>query len=401
MVAIFLTVYICLDLGIFMYVSKMNKSLFNAYTVEIANEILVRLLPFLLMIKSYYKFGTTLFTFCFILYISTIFKYIGYYLGYRTRILNFRIKRQKYATSKYSFMLKCTVVIGIIAFLLLGYSGVGILTWITDSRKAYMTGRTGNGIYYVLFQLSIIVAAILILCITYWKRRKSYLYMYIGGIVASYFTGSKMMILGIIVIYLFYRDMFVKTLNMKKTIILGIGGLLGIVLLMRIQSNINLLDYSDYYSNFLRLLQYSKGEEWSFYQGKILGEKLFWSVIPRAIYSGKPHIYGYSRIINLFYHESIIIAGNTPSFSQFAVPYADFGILGICLEFLCKGYFSGFLERYLRDDMKRNGITFNIFFTYCICFIASPLNFGILFFVIFLLGMNMVQRIKCSIKMKL
>ena len=383
--------YLILYFHVFFTICKKNKSLFNSYTVDSANEILIRYIPFILNIGIYVSnYHEAIILFFIILYSSTLSKFIGYMLGskisLRYKIIDEQLPYKKY---KYKNLRKLCFIVGIIAFIFLGLNGVGVKEWIINPRNAYMHGRSGNGIYYVLFQLSIIISAILFLCDLYYKREKKYRYIF--WIIISYFTGSKMQILGIILIYFFYKDIFVRKINIKKTIIICVFGLVAVMALMFIQSNITLLNYSDYYFNFIRLLDYSLNEKWTFFTGKISLENVIWGLIPRALYPDKPYIYGYSKIINIFYPEKVILDGNTPSFSQFCLVYVDFGVIGVCITFFLKGILYGFLENYLRKRLKNKGMSFNVFFTYCICFIVSPLNFGIIYFFIFYLVMHYIQ----------
>lgn len=383
--------YLILYFYVFFTICKKNKSLFNSYTVDSANEILIRYIPFILNIGIYVSnYHEAIILFFIILYSSTLSKFIGYMLGskisLRYKIIDEQLPYKKY---KYKNLRKLCFIVGIIVFIFLGLNGVGVKEWIINPRNAYMHGRSGNGIYYVLFQLSIIISAILFLCDLYYKREKKYRYIF--WIIISYFTGSKMQILGIILIYFFYKDIFVRKINIKKTIIICVFGLVAVMALMFIQSNITLLNYSDYYFNFIRLLDYSLNEKWTFFTGKISLENVIWGLIPRALYPDKPYIYGYSKIINIFYPEKVILDGNTPSFSQFCLVYVDFGVIGVCITFFLKGILYGFLENYLRKRLKNKGMSFNVFFTYCICFIVSPLNFGIIYFFIFYLVMYYIQ----------
>lgn len=390
--------YLIFDLCVFLLICKKNKSMFNSYTVETANELIIRYIPFLLNLGIYLtNYKKSLYIFLFILYSSTLCKMGGYLFGFKLFFPYIRLKNQLYySVCKYKMMRKIAILFCIVTFILLGVNGVGVKEWIFNSRNAYMTGRTGNGIYYVLFQLSLIVIAVLLLCEKNYYKKSLYKYWLV--ILGSVLTGSKNMILGIILIYFFYRDMFVKKMSIKKVVFIGIAGLISIMMLLKIQSNITLADYSDYYSNFIRLLDYSMNDEWNFYKGKITIENLLWGMIPRSLYSNKPYIYGYSKIINLFYPENVILAGNTPSFSQYCISYADFGVSGICLSFFIKGIFRGFLENNLRKNMKFYGISFNIYFTYCVCFIVTPLNFGIIYFILFYTLIYFMQKYLLNLK---
>lgn len=395
---VILVCYLFTSMVLYLRVSKKNHSFLNSYTIETANELFIRLCPLILTLDHYRNMNEAVRYFCIILYGTAICKYIGYMCGYKTKLNIFKIEPQYYAIKKYRILFKAAIAVGIISFLLLGVNGVGVKAWIVNPRLSYMQGRIGNGIFYVLFQLSLIVSIILTICDSFYHRKERNKFIWI--VMASYFTGSKMLMLGIILIYIYYRDMCIKKISMKNVVCLGIIGMVGLIMLLSIQSGISLLKYSDYYSNFLRLIEYSKGKNWNYFRGDILKENLIWSMIPRKLYNNKPYIYGYSRIINIFYNEAIIKAGNTPSFSQFAIAYADFGIVGTYISFFMKGLFKGVVEKYLRFNIEKRGTNFNMFFLYSVLFVVSPLNFGFIFLMIFLCFMNIIQKIYFRIRIK-
>lgn len=390
-----LIIYILLYIFIYIAVSRLNKSWLNAYTYTTANEIIIKTVPFLLSINRYSKeYNEAIWLFIIILFESVICKYIGYYLGYRKVHLHIPVKQQYYATYKYKFMLKVSLIIGVISFIILGYRGIGIKTWLLNPRFAYIHGRRGNGLFYVLLQLSIIASAVLILSIAKYYKNKPY--GYIGIIFFAYFTGSKMIILGLILLYVYYKDLFIKKINLRELSKVGVIGLLGVIILLRMQSNTTFLRYSDYYSNFLKLLKYSLDSKWDFFNGNLTREHFMWSYIPRTFFPQKPYIYGSLRVTAIFYGERIILEGNTPSFSQFVLPYADYGILGVGVAFFLKGLFAGKVEAQLRNGMKKYGISFNYFIIYCLLFIIPPATFGMPLLIMCYLCIYIVQKIKIT-----
>lgn len=391
-IQVILFFYIILKLLVYIVISRKNNSWFNSFTKNIAITILIRMIPFLLMISKYVAYEKSIYVFIRILYVSTICEFVGYCIGSRHAIRKIPIRPQKIDANKNKAVLNIFVIIGIISFFILGFKGIGVTAWLTDSRMAYIKGRTGNGIFYVMVQLSIVVCAIYLMQLIYKKKAKAYTYVWI--IIAAWFTGSKQAILGLGLYFIFFWDFFIKKIRMKKVVILGIFGFIAMLFLLKVQANINLLEYSDYYSNFLRFVDYSLSKKFEFYHGKLSWEQTVWSLIPRQLYPNKPHIYGHSRIISIFYPEEIILRGNTPSFSEFGILYADFGMKGIVFNYFFNGLFRGILEKYLKSNFKARGLEFNYFFTYCIFFVFRPMNFGWLFFVLFMILINNIVRLK-------
>lgn len=393
-VIIFFLIYLVIDIIIYLKISKINASYFNSYTLDLVLTVLIRLLPFMFSLHFYSNDSLKqIYVLIVILYLSTVSRYIGYLLGRKIKVKQFRINGQIEANKRYGNYLFISNIISISSFLILAFSGVGIKEWIFNSRYAYMTGRNGNGIWYILFELFIIVSLILSLCIAKNTTNKKKYLLVAFPLIESYFTGSKGFFIGICVLIIFFIDRFEKRIELKKVIGLGIVGLLFVCILLSVQSNLSLLEYSDYYSNFMKFIKYVQDGNWNFTHGKIQLEDFFWKLLPRSLFPNKPTIYGEVRIIELFYSKAIIEMGNTPSFSEFVMPYADFGIIGVFVSYFMKGVINGFLERELNKSMNIFGCNFNAIFIFALFFICEPVNFNIVYVIIGALIFIAIQKI--------
>lgn len=141
-------------------------------------------------------------------------------------------------------------------------------TWIFYTRHAYLVGRKGNGIWYILFQLFIIIAAIFYLCGN--RSRQLWKYLPFGlFLAAAYFTGSKGIIMGVALIFIYYYDRAVKRIPMWVVALAGVGGLAAVAVLLRFQSGISLREYGDYYAQFLKFIQYNLDGKWEYTMGRL------------------------------------------------------------------------------------------------------------------------------------
>ena len=388
-----LVLYILFDLLCYCIVSKYNSSYFNSWTVNFATNMLVRLMPFIITVNRYYHMQRAVWTFILILFLSRAFELIGYIVGYRinTRKLECFFPVQPYSKRRYPIYLKLSILGMIISFLILAYRGGGIALWLFHTREAYITQRAGNGIWYILFELMILLIALLIICIS--SEKKKAIYLYAIPVIASYFTGSKGYFLGVIVLFFLYYDAFVKKIKFSHLVLLGSIGLAGLIVLLMVQSNISLLQYSDYYSRFLDYLHDTEGTG-EFFYGKLSFEDTFWKMVPRALYKEKPFVYGQLRIVARYIPVSSIEAGNTPSFSQFILPYADFGFFGVAVHSFFLQYFRGILEKYFRKKSYKKEIYFNLFFCYCIINFLTPINLVIVYIIIIYIFLTFIQKVK-------
>ena len=196
---------------------------------------------------------------------------------------------------------------------------------------------------------------------------------------------------------LFFIDSFEKKIKFGKVAVTGLMGLGLFCVLLEVQSNITISEYSDYYAQFIKFIKYVQNGSWTFARGRILFDENFWKLIPRTLYPQKPYVYGQVEIANIFFSTESIKAGNTPSFSEFVIPYADWGIWGIVIYFFLNGLIRGILENAFRKNMKIHGYNFNVVFLFSIFFICKPISFSILYVIIFTLFFMIIQKINIHI----
>lgn len=381
-----LIIYIIVSVLIFLSVSKMNGSYLNSYSLKTGITIIMRLIPFVI---SIFIFGERQYSgvfpiFIFSLFISLILSYLGYRKGFKYAIKIDSFKALPSYLQLNTIFIASTLMM-VISFVLLGVKGVGVSEWIFNNRYAYIVGRKGLGIYYILFQLMIITSLVAVLTKSNTKRKISKLV--IIPVLASYFTGSKGFLLGIILTIVFFYDFKIKRIKMSRLIFLAFTSVIVMQLLLMYQSNTNILDYagSDYYKNYLKLIEYFKMNSSNFYWGRLTLEEFFWNLVPRELYNNKPFVYGHSVIVEIFYGRESIISGHTPSFTELAVPYADAGLIGIATISAISGYFNGIIEKTLRHNFKKVGVTFVTYFIYVILYIVGPANFSGIYLTIFVL----------------
>lgn len=394
LILVVMVLYVILYFLAFIHVSKLNNSYINSWTISVANEIGVRMLPFLIMLRTYANYQAAIWRMAAVLYIGLLFRFIGYKVGHRKplKIINKLMIEQNYARRRYRIYLVLSIAVGTFSFVILANRGSGLYNWIFNTRKSYITGRSGNGVWYILFQLMIATMTSLIFCISA-KNMKGML-LFLIPLVAALFTGSKNIILGVAVVVVLYYDMYVRKI---KTISLAIIGALMmgfLLLLLNIQGGTSLISYSDYYRNFILFLNRQIEVGWEYKFGQITFENFFWKMVPRAIYPNKPKIYGVVRIVAMFYPKSSILAGNTPAFSEHILSYADFGLIGVAVYRFIGKWVSGMLERCIRDHLKAGLRSFNVVFLYVVFFFIIPINFYFPYILIYYLVLVMLQRIK-------
>lgn len=386
--------YIIVYFLFFVYVSKLNNCYINSWTNEMAHEIGVKLVPFLITISVFMPYRKAIWKMLAVMYVSLLFKFIGYQIGFRKqfRFMNRMLVEQQYARKRYGFYLVLSLIVGLIAFLILAQRGGGLYYWIFHNREAYISGRSGNGVWYLLFQLMITTMVALIFCMAERHKRKALLFVI--PLIASYFTGSKGYIIGVVVSMILYYDMCVKKIKTIRMALIGIAVFGVLLILLQVQTSASLISYSDYYQNFLAFLnrQYEGG--WEYTHGLITWEDFFWHLVPRSLYPNKPYVYGRIRVVALFYPEAAIKAGNTPSFSEYIIPYADFGLIGIAVYSFFENLFKGMIENRIRYRIYSDGCSFNLLYLYIILFFLTPVTFSIPYIMIFYVCFIQMQRIK-------
>jgi hypothetical protein len=248
--------------------------------------------------------------------------------------------------------LMCFVTLGQFAALfpiLMSASGAGTL-WLSNPRLAYQTCREGAGLWWSLSQASLIVS---FACTLFRKRRSIPRTLAIAsgfGLIA-YFLGSKGFVLNYFVISAFYIQYYVRPLTMRMLAPSAVIGIAGMVLLQIFQGTANtLIDtlrYFDYFGNTGRFLS-DFGPLFQHAHGQVALSNA-WYYVPRALFPDKPHVYGLSAIMDVYYPGAAEASGSTPGILLWAPSYWDFGWIGVALD----GLFTGFIGRGAFDIWRR------------------------------------------------
>ena len=383
-ILLFFVLYIVLNFLIYLKISKINHSYFHSYTIWLPMIIFIQIIPLLvspLFEEVFNNFSQTVLLSLFLaIFTASIFNLLGYLIGNRF-LLNFPGKNLSLPNKSKLLFLTSFFFLALLSFILLGLNGVGITTWLLNNREAYISGRSGNGIYYISYQVFIVLFFISSLVSI--KNLIPKIFGVSLSLLLAYLTGSKGFLLGLIIAILFYYDSFIKKITFKELVLFGFLGLIAINALLLIQSNTTLLNYgsTDFYNNFLLLIQANLSNDFTFYYGQLSFEDSFWNLIPRALYTDKPFIYGQTRLVALVYGEQTVISGNTPSFTSLGVPYADFGIFGVLLNSFVAGFFVGVLERSLRKRIFMYPKNFLAYVLYFILYFIPLANFSAVYLV--------------------
>jgi oligosaccharide repeat unit polymerase len=377
-------------------VSKLNKSYINSYTIKFATSVILQIVPFMLynsrsnLVGGFSSEVINLFILSLLTY--SFAEFFGYLLGHKKK-LKFNFMKMDMSRLATNLVIVFSFLIAVISFIFMGIKGVGILTWILDNRHAYIVGRKGVGVYYMLYELMILMFFVGVLTKKNGGRKKI-----IGTLITlflSFFTGSKGFLLGILLGYLLYYDLYIKKIRIKKIVPLAFVFIIMINMLLLVQSNLNILEYggNDFYMNYFRLLDRYSSNQIDYYFGRLTLENNLWFLIPRSIFPNKPFIYGQTRLVEMFYGSDVVIMGHTPSFTPMGVPFADGGLIAIFVIFLIKGMITGVIENTLRRNLNNNTPSYVPMFMYVALFFASVVNLSNLYFVVLLVILVLYIRL--------
>lgn len=280
------------------------------------------------------------------------------------------------------------VLSAVLFVLLVRDSSVGTL-WLTDPRRAYMSGRSGSGHWYVLSQACLLVSYLSWL---YYERPRNRIVMLCGTLACvaamSYF-GSKASMVGVIVAGGVYFNYFVRTFSWGEVALAAGLGVPVVLVSPWLQGNFDslkeTLQYYDYFDNAARYV----GMEDQFgpqYGGAFLSS--LWEYIPRRLVPDKPYVYG-TIAVNEYFFEGAAKEGYTPGYLHWITLHLDFNILGVFIGaslfgFLNKAIYTYFL-RY------RSFLGFLCFLQ--VAFIPVLKLAPVLYFVIMLIGIAVSLRL--------
>lgn len=223
-------------------------------------------------------------------------------------------------------------VLGTVSFLFLCFnSGLGLLGWISNPRFAYQFHRIGNGPFWVLAQF---FWGISLFMLTFYRTKKASMLCFLFlMLIMNYFLGSKQLLINIIAYFIglwFYKFGFSK-LFLAFIFLLMVTGLFKLFF----GSSDNLgaesagifIDYFDYYVNGAKYYRAYFDGNLSLFGGDVYLGNL-WSLVPRAVWTTKPFVYGELLITDYFY-PGAVEATHTPAFFGRVTEFADFGFIGL------------------------------------------------------------------------
>lgn len=256
------------------------------------------------------------------------------------------------------------VVCGLAAFLLLIRSDPFL--WITSPRDAYITLRSGFGIWWVLYQACIVIGFIIYLHKMYgMKRRMLSLMIAVGAAMSMmYFTGSKTAILLIPITGAIYYHFHWGRLPISKLLVLG--GMVVVafsILLGENGEDGNFQGLIRYFSDYVPVTALAVDLIDS--KGYLFGESFltsFWYFVPRSLFPEKPYEYGIVLLHGELFPGSAEL-GQTPGILSWLGFYMDFGIIGVIIYGLVLGSFSRAV--YLEFIRTRDLGSFLLMISFC------------------------------------
>jgi len=219
----------------------------------------------------------------------------------------------------------------LISFVLLAQPTYGVINWILNPRTGYQYYRTGAGQWYAFCLLFLSVSVVL--ATTY--ARSAYtaiavMPIYMAGV---YLLGAK----GFIILFVAYLIVILAIRQFRyfkpfALVVVAAGALL-------IASNFvsalggygidEISQYSDYFVNAAKYYEAFLNGSLPLFHGEVFLSS-FWSLVPRALYPGKPYVYGVIKVIDAFYPGQAEQT-STPAFATVDY-FADFGWFGVLLS---------------------------------------------------------------------
>jgi hypothetical protein len=218
----------------------------------------------------------------------------------------------------------------VMSFVALAIVGGGGMSWITDTRTAYINNRAGAGPFFASFQWFQVFALVYWL----WSRRPTRP-VSIALIVAPFavlasFSGSKSNILSILILGIAYYHFRVKRIPLPIYILMIPAALAVFSWLLVLQgfrpadalpAVVYFKDYFDTGAQFL-----ARFDEFGHRYGSATISQL-WAWVPRALYPDKPYEYGLTLVHRVLF-PGAAETGNTPGIVFWATAYLDFGAVG-------------------------------------------------------------------------
>lgn len=268
--------------------------------------------------------------------------------------------------------------------------------WITNPREAYLNHRSGFGIYYITYLYSLLI---LYLYTLFMIKPKHFRLIIITSIFFFFalFSGKKAFALLFFVISICYCNFNIKAFSLKALTIVTTIILAIIANLIYFGSGVednqieNILDYFNYADLTSEFLY--RQEEFGYYLGKAFLTS-FWVLVPRSLYAEKPYEYGASLVHEIL-RPGLAEAGHTAGYFMWIEPYLDFGILGVIITFIFKGWISrSIFEWYLVNKDSLFSFTLMMHFSLFEIWFFLPAPFAFLMCLSLLLISNVFKKLK-------
>lgn len=261
-----------------------------------------------------------------------------------------------------------------VCFVGLALFGGGGLLWLTDTRVAYLQFRTGAGFFWLLASWFLMTTLIAYL----WSRRPTGTHLVLVLLLfatGAYFTGSKQVILAVIVTGVAYYQFRVRPMPASFIVVLGASLIAGFFVLLRFQSGMTLASFASYFEHFDVTTRFlSRFDEYGYQLGGGWLSEL-WFYVPRALYPGKPLEYG-ALLIPMRLFPGAYEQGYAPGFLGWSLSYLDFGWAGV----LAAGLFRGLAQRAIYEHYlahPRSFFAFIFMMQFCLWWVLAFATFPI------------------------
>lgn len=219
-------------------------------------------------------------------------------------------------------------------------SGAGTL-WITNPRVAYQSSRAGSGFLFLLVQW-LSLSGLLIFLFGRPQTILSSLKALAIYVPIAALTGSKAAILSGFVLWSSFCNFSIRRIPVVWflfAIVLFVPLMLS--LLVAQGSYGDLLEALDYFKDYVATTATFLGrfDEFKLRYGTASLSDL-WFYVPRSVYPAKPFEYGLTLIHQVLY-PGMAELGHTPGILTWALPFLDFGVLGVFIS----GVLGGLVKR--------------------------------------------------------
>lgn len=280
------------------------------------------------------------------------------------------------------------LALGIVAFIMMATIGGGGLLWLTNTRDAYLTYRSGVGILWSTY-----ASAITLALLVYLHTRKGpiglpTLIPVPFLVILAYFTGSKQTILALalgVLVYWTHRVHSISSFKAFATLALLLVAFLATTILQgSFKSAPEAISYFDYLNATARYIENRDSLSGLSGSGII---SYFWSFVPRFLVSTKPFEYG-PVLISSYLYPGAAVEGYTPAYLEWTLAHLDWGVAGVVAQGLMKGQLLGSVQEvYLKAPT-------NLFFFLLACHLGFsafnlPGGYELGFLLSFLVGWAM------------